>query len=514
MRADSLRSRWAGLMLVLALLGAGCASVTPPHARSMDLRYAPREATGPVLAAGPGDEPPSALPFPQHSPSETAASERIHRRRGSREAVTAAGPAGMEGNARRSALAAHVAFLRAVDEVSASSRRVSSELSRLKASDQGIAGAGNGIFVRYVDHGERQRRWIDAELAAATRLATAASQVEDPDMQLALLRLAGPRLEAAMMGSILLSVWLDILHLADIALREHLYPVETLFAEMWRRQEMLDPAMTALSSREHEQVEAAAQDVPQLVGHLTAEFAATVERMRVAAENLQRVLVLKEAIETVTMLSAMRFSLPSVPPSAPALVGISLAVGGDGVMLGTRIVVSAEWLEMVRQLVRAGVLSLPVVSAAVRIQAGQVMMAQAHGELPRGVREALGDGPEVRGMRVTGKAGAGMAEPPEHHVMPKEFREWFEKRGFIGEMDIDEFCVKLERAHHEAIHGGGNWKLGRTWPGEWNRMIMDALYQAESKAGRMLTRIEVLDIVAYRMRRYGVPMEFIRWRGQ
>ena len=60
---------------------------------------------------------------------------------------------------------------------------------------------------------------------------------------------------------------------------------------------------------------------------------------------------------------------------------------------------------MMRHLVRAGVLSVPVVSAAVRIQAGQVMMA--HGELPKGVREALGEGPEVRGMRQTGK-GAGV----------------------------------------------------------------------------------------------------------
>jgi hypothetical protein len=156
---------------------------------------------------------------------------------------------------------------------------------------------------------------------------------------------------------------------------------------------------------------------------------------------------------------------------------------------------------------------VPAVSAAVRIQAGQVMMAEAHGELPRGVREALGDGPEVRSMRVTDSAGAGMARAPRHHVMPKEFREWFEKRGFTGEMDINKFCVRLERAHHEAIHGGGNWKLGRTWPGEWNRMLMEALYEAEAEAGRMLTRNAILNIVAKRMRDYSIPMKFVPWRG-
>ncbi len=181
--------------------------------------------------------------------------------------------------------------------------------------------------------------------------------------------------------------------------------------------------------------------------------------------------------------------------------------------MGTRIVVSAEWVEMMRQLVRAGVLSVPAISAAVRIQAGHVMMAQGHGDLPKGVRDALGDAPEVRAMRVTGKTGAGMAEPPRHHVLPKEFREWFEKRGFTGKMRIDRFCVTLQQSHHQAIHGGGNWKLGRTWRGEWNQMIMKALQDAEFRLGRLLTRNEVLEIVAERMKFYDIPMNFVRCRG-
>jgi hypothetical protein len=326
--------------------------------------------------------------------------------------------------------------------------------------------------------------------------------------------MAGPRLEAAMMGSLLLAVWLDFLQLADVALVQRLYPVEGLWVDMNRWWKKLEPTMTALASMEPGQVEAAVKDGPELAGHLTGEFAAARERMRVAAENLQKVRVLTQAIETVTMLSALKFSLPSVPPSAPALLGVGLVAGGDGVMMGTRIVVSAEWVEMMRHLVRAGVLSLPVVSAAVRIQAGQVMMAQAHDELPRGVREALGDGPEVRAMHQTGRAGAGMAEPPQHHVLPQEFREWFEQRGFTGEMDINQFCVEMEQANHEAIHGGGDWRLGRTWPGEWNRMLMRDLRDAEMLAGRALTRNEILERVAFHMKRYDIPMKFTPWRGR
>jgi hypothetical protein len=487
MRADSHRALWAGVLLALALLSTNCASLPPRPGQGMNLRYTPREAMEPTSVQGPSIKAP-------------------------REEVTAVGPDSAEREVRQRALAAQLAFRGALGEVSGSTRRISGELARLNASEWGLA-QGNRVFVRYADYGAAQLRWVEVQLAAATRLANAASQMDDPDTQFAVLRMAGPRLEAAMLGSLVLAVWVDFLNLADVALKQHLYPVETLLVDMGHWQERLEPTMKALSSREHEDVETAAQDVPPLMGHLSEEFARAQQRMRVAAENLQKVLVLKEAIEAVTLLSTMRFSLPSAPPSAPVLVGLGLSVGGDGVMMGTRMVVSAEWVELMRHLVRAGVLSLPVVSAAVRIHAGGVMMAQAHGQLPRGVREALGDGPEVGAMHETGKARAGMAEPPRHHVMPKEFREWFERRGFTGEMDIDEFCVKLEQAHHEAIHGGGDWKLGRTWPGEWNRMLMEALYEAEADAGRMLTRNEILKLITKRMRRYGIPMEFTRWRG-
>ncbi|WNG54090.1 DUF2380 domain-containing protein [Archangium gephyra] len=492
-------SRSLVVLLVLALLSNGCAPLTPPPGRGTHLRSMHGE--GATLAGSGSPGAPTML--------ESEGPRGLHRRQGAREAVTAVGA---DATAWKSALAAHLALLGAVDEVSASIRGVSRELSRLRASHQGIAGAGNGLFVRYVEYGERQLRWMDAELAAATRLATAASQVEEPDMQLALLRLAGPRLEAAMMGSLLLAVWFDFLHLGDDVLSRRLYSVERLYVDMDRFQKMLEPAMTALSSLEPEQVEATAEDMPALVGHLTGEFDAFREAVRQGAENLQKALVLKESVEALTLVSALKFTLPALRAAAPASLGMGFMVGSGGVMMGTRIVVSAEWVEMMQRLVRAGVLSLPAVSAAVRIQAGQLMMA--HGELPRGVREALGEGPEVRAMRVTGRTGAGMARRPRHHVMPEEFREWFEQRGFTGEMDIDQFCVRLEQAHHQAIHGGGNWKLGRTWPGEWNRMIMEALRKAESRAGRMLTPSEVLGTVAKRMQDYGIPMKFIPWRGR
>ena len=93
MRADSPGARGTGLLLALALLSNACASLGPPPGHGMSLHYTPREATG-----------------------------------------RAVGPGRVERDARSSTLAAHVAFLGAVNEVSTSSRHVSRELSRLKAS--------------------------------------------------------------------------------------------------------------------------------------------------------------------------------------------------------------------------------------------------------------------------------------------------------------------------------------------------------------------------------------------
>jgi hypothetical protein len=180
-----------------------------------------------------------------------------------------------------------------------------------------------------------------------------------------------------MLGSLLLAAWLDFLNLADVVLQQcPYYSVERLFWHMDRLQTMLAPTMTALASLEPAQVEAAAIDFPALMGHLTGEFVATREAVRVAAERFEKMRVVKELIEMLTTASAMKMALPRLSPSAaPATLGVGLVVGSNGVMMGTRIVVSAEWVEMMRRLVQAGVISVPVVSAAVRIHAGQVLMA-------------------------------------------------------------------------------------------------------------------------------------------
>lgn len=506
------------LLLTLVLLATGCASMPHAPGRGRTLNYTPRVATSPEMTDAPGDEGPHAIAPPSYSPVVgSGVHQRFVRQLGPRNLATNAAPgsvAGAVGGGGDSAATARQAILEAIDEVKRSMESSEAARSLLASREPSLVGRRlDGVFTRYLDHGSNQLTWLRGALGSATVLAGAASEVEDPDMALGVLRMSGPRLQAAMFGTLLLATWVDFLQLTDALLQD--CPVcgtEKLFVDLHRIQGLMEPTLKELASLEPERVEAAATAMPELMGALTREFDAIQRDARSAMELGGKVMLVVQAMEMLALVSTLRMSLPRLPPAAPATLGVGFVMSSGGVMVGSGLVVSAEWVEMMRRLVQAGVISLPVVSAAIRIHGGQVLMAQAHQDLPEGVRDALGDSPEVRGMRVTGRAGAGMSEAPKHHVLPKEHREWFEARGFKGEMDIDQFCVRLEQAHHEAIHGGGNWKLGRTWPGEWNQMIMRVLHKAEAKVGRMLKRNEVLDIVAENMEDYWIPMNFVPGR--
>ncbi|RKG69917.1 DUF2380 domain-containing protein [Corallococcus sp. CA054B] len=503
MRADAL---W----LALVLMATGCGSVSQVPGRGRSLSYAPREGSSPARVEAPNGEPPRVL---------SGAEQRLLRRQQPRDDATAVGDVrreGAVGGEARTAASTRQAVIEATDEVKGSLRSVEAAFTQLAARPPDLWGWSlTGVFTRYLDQGSKQVTWLQGALGSATALTKVASEVGDTDMELGLLRMTGPKLQAAQFGTLLLATWVDFLHLADAVLRHcPMCSAEKLFVDLHRVQGLMEPTLTDLASLDPERVEAATTAMPELMGRLTREFDTLQRETRETMKLGGQVIAAMQAVEAVAMISTMKMALPRVPPSAPATLGVGLVMISGGVMVGSRMVVSAEWVEMMRRLVHAGVISVPAVGAAVLIQGGQVTMAQAHRDLPKGVRDALGDSPEVRGMRVTGSAGAGMSDAPKHHVLPQEHREWFVQRGFKGDMDIDQFCVRLEKAHHEAIHGGGNWKLGRTWPGEWNRMIMEALREAESLAARRLTRRQVLNIVAENMKEYRVPMNFVTGRSR
>jgi hypothetical protein len=118
----------------------------------------------------------------------------------------------------------------------------------------------------------------------------------------------------------------------------------------------------------------------------------------------------------------------------------------------------------------------------------------------------LGESQETSAVQEVGTTGAGMARLPRHHVFPQEYRSFFKSRGFE---DIDNFCVELEESAHQAIHGGGDYKLGRTWSGEWNKTIMRLLRSEEEKLGRKLVKDEIIDLGKKLMRKYKINRRFV-----
>ena len=117
-------------------------------------------------------------------------------------------------------------------------------------------------------------------------------------------------------------------------------------------------------------------------------------------------------------------------------------------------------------------------------------------------------------MKVTNATGAGTARSPRHHVLPQEHREFFEQRGFTGDLDIDNFTVELDTAHHQAQHGGGNWQMGREWAGEWNQRVMFTLRNREQQLGRRMTVAEIMGRVEALMKRRDIPLRFVPYRDQ
>jgi hypothetical protein len=101
------------------------------------------------------------------------------------------------------------------------------------------------------------------------------------------------------------------------------------------------------------------KSLPELMGQLSSEFGSIHDGARKSMENVGKTLAVMQFVDMLPLVSALKMSLPRLPPAAPATVGVSLVMGSGGVMAGSQVVVSAEWGEMIRRLVQAGVISSP-----------------------------------------------------------------------------------------------------------------------------------------------------------
>jgi len=115
---------------------------------------------------------------------------------------------------------------------------------------------------------------------------------------------------------------------------------------------------------------------------------------------------------------------------------------------------------------------------------GGIIITQLDSPLP-GPGDVAGFGVICRGVAVTGKGiqllgvargSIGSAKllklraprksgrnirTERHHLLPKQFKEWFRRKG----LDIEKFKIDLEVGKHKAIHGKGG---GEAWRNSWN----------------------------------------------
>ena len=356
-----------------------------------------------------------------------------------------------------------------------------------------------------IEFANAQFNWMVDALTAAVEYMNLSIDTQRA-ASLALLEQAGIRISSAMLAFHALRPLLYFVQGAImVRMQDTFSDPRDIARPADQARESLEPVFAALDDLDAASLDAIAPTVPQVIENIQNSYNAFVHAHTPFTAGLP--MWAQVALFAATMLFG-RARVPSAgsrPVFTFNIGGMVPAYAGFGAGGATAIVITAEQIAVLKQLVAVGAVSSAVLVAATS------GTSFATG-LPPELVDLLGKGPTTGGMSVTGKTGAGMQAKPKHHVMPQEERAFFEQRGMRGDLDIDNFTVRLEQAEHQAIHGGGNWRLGRTWPGEWNQMIMTVLRETETRLGRMLRPNEILDVVAQQMGRYGIPMRFTRYR--
>ncbi|WP_237078997.1 hypothetical protein [Myxococcus xanthus] len=232
----------------------------------------------------------------------------------------------------QSAAAVRQATLDAIAEVKRSLEGIETTRARLASRPSSLGSRGlDGVFTRYLEHGSKQLTWLRGTLGSATALAGVASEVGDSGMELSILQMTGPRLQAAMFGTLLLATWVDFLQIADALLRDcPMCGSEKLFADLHRVQGKLTPTLADLASGDSERIEAAAIAMPVLMGELTHEFDTIRREARSAMEVGGKVIVAAQVMELLALISTLNMSLPRPPPAAHSTLGMGLVMSSGG----------------------------------------------------------------------------------------------------------------------------------------------------------------------------------------
>lgn len=331
---------------------------------------------------------------------------------------------------------------------------------------------------RFGPLGVDQAKWISAAIKDAGQQAAGASTT-DVNAAFATFGSATVKLTAATFGAQLLSVWLGYLRAADFALRQvPSYSTEALLVRVDAMRQLVSLSMTELSSLDPARVEAAIVAMPQLLKVLADEHDKLIADLEVAIKGLQRILLAQAAVELATALATLRF--PRAPSGSGPIFSagfVATGVTAGGVLVGGRLAVSVQWVEMIRRLVAAGVIVAPVAAAGVR--SGVIMMAARSG--PSGPATGPGGAQTAADVLTSGstplrpgKSGLGQygidkygsyANRPKDKLAGHELLQnlWLEVKGFGRRLTTsasrENPAVALTHAEHAEI-GRQQIKLG------------------------------------------------------
>ncbi|HWO21867.1 MAG TPA: hypothetical protein VNO30_24020 [Kofleriaceae bacterium] len=399
-----------------------------------------------------------------------------------------------------------------IREAALGTKELTAVLQPLAASRDGLR--NHPLTEHFLEHAIERLAWVADTLAASGSYVELATSTGG-QAGAALLAMAVTRAQATHVALAILRPWSAFLQLHDRVAMLPLLQLEHRFRVLDAEQRGVNVVLAQLTAFDPGSVAAASAEVPDCVAALATAFETMLADVEHAEEIQRWVLRAQLVADLVTFAAGLRgmFAMRG-PPSAmtfpmPALAGAGL--GGAAAM--GQVVVSTEWIAAIRHLVEIGAISVAGAAEALRVRGVTAAMAQAT-DLPQAVKDLLGEGPTTDAMKVTNATGAGTARSPRHHVLPQEHRAFFEQRGFTGDFDIDHFTVELDTAHHQAQHGGGNWQMGRKeWPGEWNRFVMDALWELESQLGRRMTVAEIMHRVERLMKQRFIPVRFVPYGG-
>jgi hypothetical protein len=399
-----------------------------------------------------------------------------------------------------------------IGDATTGAQELAGSLRQLAGSRDGLR--NHPITERFLEQAVDRLIWVvDTASAGNSYMELAASA--GGQSSIALLGMAAARAQAALVGLSILRPWCAFLQLHDRVAMLPLLQLEYRYRVLDREQRGVQAVFAQLAGLDPDEIIMAGASVPGCVAVLATAFDEMIAEIERAEETQRWALRIQLVAEVLTFAVGLRgmFAMRG-PPSAMSFPMPAIAGASGGAATMGQVVVSAEWIAAIRHLIEIGAISAAGAAEMLRVRGFTSAMAQAT-DLPKSVKDLLGEGPTTDAMKVTDTTGAGAARAPRHHVLPQEQRKFFEERGFKSDLDIDNFTVELETAHHQAQHGGGNWKLARQkWEGgEWNQLVKVTLERREKQLGRRMTVTEIIQRVELLMKDRGIPVRFVPYRG-